>query len=154
MDDSSESEPSPGRAPRTVDRRLASRLRRNLHLLAQKGDVIGVREAIFDLYQADDAPFAGVTLTAAAFGPLVEAAALAVLYDHAALAEELRLDVKHLHKAFGVGTRDVERIEAALDSFCDAGETIELRDDAFCSMLQPCQLERLSLTRHANLFVS
>lgn len=131
-----------------ADAKRAGRLRRDIHVFSRRGDICATRKAIYDLYQADDAPFADVALNPEVFLPLVEGTGIAIMAEHELLADEMKMNVKCLRRAFGVSKPMAEKLERVFDSFYDPAHSCAQNESTFKAMMPGTPFERVRFARY------
>lgn len=98
-------------------RRLAADVRRRVHLAAMRGDTEALRAALAELYDPQASPLraTGDVNRPAAFAPMVEAFALVSRGGDEALTDEMRLNVRHTYRSFGLTEDEHDAIVAEVE---------------------------------------
>ena len=126
----------------------AAKLRKKIHKAAKSGDRTHLNEALRELY-SESGPLNGNGVNRPeTFGPIVEAAAIAVLENHNEIADDMWDNIKHLYKGYGLTKADVDAIADVLD-LCEGQIDPEIAAEQACVLLEPTKLRgRVKLNRH------
>ena len=95
---------------------FTTHLRKQIQTSAQNGDLPRLRTSIDAMY-GDDSPFKDTEhhMTAPTLNPIIEGAILSKLSNQKETFDELKMDIKHLHRAFGVTPAEYKDIKTFLD---------------------------------------
>ena len=87
-------------------------IRKNIQKSAKDGDIKSLRIAVHKLY-GDDSPFKNTEhfMSAPTLLPLIEAAVLSKASTHYDIHEEMLLNIKHFHRAFGIDEEEYAEID-------------------------------------------
>lgn len=93
-----------------------TQLRKSIQTSAQNGDLPRLRTSIDAMY-GDESPFKNTKhhMTAPTLNPIIEGAILSKLSNQQEAFDELKMDIQHIHRAFGVTAPEYELINTFLD---------------------------------------
>ena len=126
----------------TENQRAASKLRAKIQKNVKKNDIQEVRQNIYDMYEADNAPLS--EKSPLSWTPLVEAAAIAsVLHKDAAIKDELMQDLRYTKDAFSINEEDYMKIKTALEYAEKNDIDIDNLESHLCQSLHDTQLTKI-----------
>lgn len=106
---------------------VATQLRKNIQTSAKEGNVQELRVAIDSLY-GEDSPFNNTEhhMQTSTLAPIIEASILSKASGQTEVFDELLLDLKHFHAAFGMSEEDHDDIASFMNTLeGDKDEMIE-----------------------------
>lgn len=97
-----------------------------MHRAVASHDIEALREAIGGMYDPADTPLVDTVKQPASYAPLFEVAVLARVFygEDDPIDHEMRLNLKHTHRAFGVGDDECERICSRIDAVGEAADPV------------------------------
>ena len=124
-------------------KKQASKLRKQMHTDASSNSIQNMRQTIYDMYEANEAPL--TEKTPQSWTPFVEAAAIAIVNSHEEMGKELLLDMKYTKDAFSINEDDYDNITKTLDELQENDINNENLEEFLTDRLRKTQLCKINI---------